>query len=182
VRGDYFSDATLKRAAVESAKKVLVLADSLESHAPSEVDSKTVMTVLAVKAMARDSYTVAVPKSEYNVFFGKLALIDDDPRSATVIARENSVFLVISKDDFLDLGKKHPEYALPIIRTIRKASRQGCARRRRTCSRSSMPLSKRSSPDPDPIPLYAFGASFSFSIDLSWYTISPWMRNATSQP
>jgi len=121
VRGDYFSDATLKRAAVESAKKVLVLADSLESHAPSEVDSKTVMTVLAVKAMARDSYTVAVPKSEYNVFFGKLALIDADPRSATVIARENSVFLVISKDDFLDLGKKHPEYALPIIRTIAKS-------------------------------------------------------------
>lgn len=73
------------------------------------------------KTRAGDSYTVAVLKSEYNVFFGELALIDDDTRSATVIARENSVFLVISKDDFLDLGKKHPEYALPIIRTIAKS-------------------------------------------------------------
>lgn len=59
IRGDYFSEVTLKRAGIESARKVLVLADILESHAPSEVDSKTVMTVLAVKAMAKDVYVCA---------------------------------------------------------------------------------------------------------------------------
>ncbi len=70
------------------------------------------------KTRAGDSYTVAVLESEHNVFFGELALIDDDTRSATVIAKEDSTFLVITKDDFIDLGKKHPDYALPITVTI----------------------------------------------------------------
>ncbi len=77
VRGDYFSDATLKRAAVESAKKVLVLADSLESHAPSEVDSKTVMTVLAVKAMARDAYVCAELLDKKYANYLKQAMCDE---------------------------------------------------------------------------------------------------------
>jgi len=59
VRGDYFSEASLKRANVRNARKVLVLADTWESSVPSEVDSKTVMTVLTVKAIARDVYTTA---------------------------------------------------------------------------------------------------------------------------
>jgi len=59
VRGDYFSELALQRANLKSAKKVLILADTLESGAVSEVDSKTVMTVLTVKAMARDVYVTA---------------------------------------------------------------------------------------------------------------------------
>lgn len=57
VRGDYFSENTLRRANVTEAKKVIILADSYESSAPSEVDSKTVMTVLTIKAIAKDVYT-----------------------------------------------------------------------------------------------------------------------------
>jgi voltage-gated potassium channel len=59
VRGDYFSDTTLKRANVRKARKVLVLADSFESKAASEIDSKTVMTVLTIKAISKDVYTTA---------------------------------------------------------------------------------------------------------------------------
>lgn len=59
VRGDYFSESALNRANVKSAKKVVILADTFESTAISEVDSKTVMTVLAVKALSRDIYTCA---------------------------------------------------------------------------------------------------------------------------
>ena len=59
VRGDYFSEAVLKRANIYSARKVLILADTLESQAVSEVDSKTVMTVLTIKAIARDVYVTA---------------------------------------------------------------------------------------------------------------------------
>ena len=59
VRGDYFSEPTLRRANVRSARKVLVLADSYESSAASEIDSKTVMTVLTIKAISRDVYTTA---------------------------------------------------------------------------------------------------------------------------
>lgn len=59
VRGDYFSELTLDRANVQKARKVLVIADTLESAAVSEVDSKTVMTVLTVKSMARTVYVTA---------------------------------------------------------------------------------------------------------------------------
>jgi len=59
VRGDYFSEAGLRRANVVTARKVLVMADTLESQAASEVDSKTVMTVLTLKSIARDVYVTA---------------------------------------------------------------------------------------------------------------------------
>ncbi|MFW6338008.1 MAG: potassium channel family protein [Alkalispirochaetaceae bacterium] len=59
VRGDYFSELALRRANVSQARKVLILADTLESSAVSEVDSKTVMTVLTCKALAKDVYVTA---------------------------------------------------------------------------------------------------------------------------
>ena len=46
VRGDYFSDSTLRRANVTEAKKVLILSDTYESNADAEADSKTIMTVI----------------------------------------------------------------------------------------------------------------------------------------
>lgn len=59
VRGDYFSENALRRANVRDARKVLVLADEYEATAAAELDSKTVMTVLAIKSLARDVYVVA---------------------------------------------------------------------------------------------------------------------------
>ncbi len=59
VRGDYFSESALKRANVKAAKKILILADTFESSAISEVDSKTVITVLTIKSMSKDVYTCA---------------------------------------------------------------------------------------------------------------------------
>ncbi len=72
------------------------------------------------RTRAGDDYTVVKLKAEYNVFFGELALIDDDKRSATVIAGEDSRFLVITKDNFLKLGNDQPEIGLPITRAIAK--------------------------------------------------------------
>ena len=59
VRGDYFSEAALIRANVKSARKVIVLSDTFDSRAISEVDSKTVMTVLTVKTLSKDVYVCA---------------------------------------------------------------------------------------------------------------------------
>jgi voltage-gated potassium channel len=47
VRGDYHSELSLERASVRKARKVVIIADTLESSSVSEVDSKTVMAVLA---------------------------------------------------------------------------------------------------------------------------------------
>lgn len=70
------------------------------------------------KTRAGDDYTVVVLKAEYNVFFGELALIDDDKRSATIKALKDSEFLIIHKKDFLKLGDQHPAIGLPVTRII----------------------------------------------------------------
>ena len=72
------------------------------------------------RTRAGDNYTVVILKAEYNVFFGELALIDDDRRSATVIATEDSEFLVITKEDFVRFGDSHPSIGLPVTRAIAK--------------------------------------------------------------
>lgn len=59
VRGDYFTDTSLKRANVGQAKKVLVLSDSFESTGDAEADSKTIMAVLSVRSLSKDVYICA---------------------------------------------------------------------------------------------------------------------------
>jgi CRP-like cAMP-binding protein len=72
------------------------------------------------RTRAGDDYTVLKLSAAQNVFFGEIALIDDDRRSATVIATEDSEFLVITKQSFQKLGNDHPEIGLPITREIAK--------------------------------------------------------------
>ena len=67
---------------------------------------------------AGDDYTVVRLDATQNVFFGELALVDDDKRSATVMATEDSEFLVITKKEFAKLGDEYPGIALPITRAI----------------------------------------------------------------
>ena len=67
---------------------------------------------------AGDVYTVVKLRAEDNVFFGEMALIDDDVRSATIVTTADSEFLVLSKADFLALGDDYPQIALPITREI----------------------------------------------------------------
>ncbi|MCF7928836.1 MAG: NAD-binding protein [Spirochaetales bacterium] len=77
VRGDYFSESALQRANVPAAGKVLILADTLESGAASEVDSKTVMTVLTIKAMAKDVYVCAELLDKKYESYLKQAMCDE---------------------------------------------------------------------------------------------------------
>lgn len=65
-----------------------------------------------------DTYTVVNLRAADNVFFGELSLIDDERRSATVIASEDSECLEITKAAFTKLGDEHPSLGLPITREI----------------------------------------------------------------
>ena len=67
---------------------------------------------------AGDEYTVVRLHAHQNVFFGELALIDNDTRSATVRTTENSQFLVIRKGDFEAMGRRTPHIALHITSAI----------------------------------------------------------------
>lgn len=70
------------------------------------------------KTRAGDNYTVVSLRSEDNVFFGEMCLIDDEKRSATVMACADSILLVIRKEDFIQLGDTYPQISLPITRAI----------------------------------------------------------------
>lgn len=77
VRGDYFSESTLIRANVKDAQKVLILADTFESGAASEVDSKTVMTVLTLRGLAKDVYICAELMDRKYESYLKQAMCDE---------------------------------------------------------------------------------------------------------
>lgn len=54
-------------------------------------------------------------KGEY---FGDLALIDKQPRVASVITTESSEFMIISRADFMKCLSANPEIALNLIRPM----------------------------------------------------------------
>ena len=51
-------------------------------------------------------------------FFGEMALIDDEPRSAHVIAMQDSQLLVLRRDDFQAQLEAHPKIALKLLRVL----------------------------------------------------------------
>ncbi len=65
-----------------------------------------------------DNYTVVKLSSTEPIFFGELALVDDERRSATVVTTSDGEAIVISKKKFYEFGLEYPEIALPITRAI----------------------------------------------------------------
>jgi CRP/FNR family cyclic AMP-dependent transcriptional regulator len=57
-------------------------------------------------------------------FFGELALIDDEPRSAHVIAMEDAHLLVLRRDDFHRKLEAHPRIALGLLRALSRRLRR----------------------------------------------------------
>jgi diguanylate cyclase (GGDEF)-like protein len=48
-------------------------------------------------------------------FFGEMAIIDNAPRSATCVAREDTGLLGLHRDDFFDLIERHPSTAISVM-------------------------------------------------------------------
>lgn len=67
-----------------------------------------------------ETYAVALLNSDDNVFFGELALIDNDRRSATVVADSNCEVLSIHRDEFMKLCEENPLMGFKITLKIAK--------------------------------------------------------------
>jgi len=63
-------------------------------------------------------YTVAYVREEDNVYFGELALIDNDKRSATVVAESDCTFFCINRKHFLQFCEKNPYLGYKITMQI----------------------------------------------------------------
>ena len=59
IHGDYIDETVLKKANIKQAKKILILADRLISGSVQEVDSRTVMSIITVKALSKTIYAAA---------------------------------------------------------------------------------------------------------------------------
>ncbi len=57
-------------------------------------------------------------------FFGEMALLDDYPRSATVVATEPTECLTLAKWHFLAELESHPEMALPMLTVLSRRLRE----------------------------------------------------------
>ena len=56
--------------------------------------------------------------------FGEMALIDNHPRSATAIARDDCILVIIDRAHFLTLIQKTPLFALQVMRVMAERLRR----------------------------------------------------------
>ncbi|HON55880.1 MAG TPA: cyclic nucleotide-binding domain-containing protein [bacterium] len=72
------------------------------------------------KTLAGDKFTVVVLSDYMNIFFGELALMDNDVRSASVVADTDVECYSIKKDDFEKFCEEHPLLGYNITKEIAK--------------------------------------------------------------
>ena len=73
-------------------------------------------TVKVVKSLKNKEIDVAVLKE--GSFFGEMALIDDRPRSATVIAMEETILKVFHRDNFIEIMHQDQNIAIKFLSGI----------------------------------------------------------------
>lgn len=73
---------------------------------------------------AEDGREVILSVRGQGDFFGEMALIDEEPRSAHVIAMEDARLLVLRREDFLRCLHEMPEIATGLLRSLCKRLRQ----------------------------------------------------------
>jgi CRP-like cAMP-binding protein len=86
------------------------------------------------QTLAKDKFTVVNLKDDMNVFFGEMALMDDDVRSASVYAVTPVECYEIRKADFERLCETNPKIGYYVCRQIAKSL---AGRLRRTTSDSA---------------------------------------------
>lgn len=74
-----------------------------------------------LKRVGDDSSEAQLAVFEQGDFFGELSLLDDQPRSASVRALEDTVLIAVSGSTFIQMLSENPEVA---VRMMRKLSRR----------------------------------------------------------
>jgi len=89
INGDYIEEETLRRASIEKAARVIVLADFSRDYSQQEVDSRTVMAVLTIESLTKRVYVAAELLDEKFEKYLKLAHCDE-----IILSREYSKMIL----------------------------------------------------------------------------------------
>jgi len=100
-------------------------ANTIVIHEGDEALSLYLIVSGAVKVFLSDDNgkQIVVSSQREGEYFGELALLDDAPRSASVMTTEKSTFMVLNKHDFDRLLQEQPAIALPIMRQLARRVR-----------------------------------------------------------
>ena len=60
--------------------------------------------------------------------FGEMAVLDSEPRSASVTALKDAVLLKIARDDFRDILQERPEIGMGVIKVLSRRLRDAARR------------------------------------------------------
>ncbi len=76
--------------------------------------------IVEKKTRFGDTFPVIKLSDKMNVFFGELALLDNDHRSASVVAETDTVCFKIKRSDFDIFCESYPQLGYHIVREIAK--------------------------------------------------------------
>ncbi len=76
-----------------------------------------------VVLFSKDGKEVLLSNLGPGEFFGEMSLLDGLPRSASVVAIEDSEVIIVNRRDFLELIRNHPEIAMRILTEMSKRLR-----------------------------------------------------------
>lgn len=85
-----------------------------------EGDSLFVINSGWVKVVAKDTQGSDIVLNQVGdgEIIGEMALLDNEPRSAGVVALEETTVLELKRDDFMEILKQQPDLALSVIRNF----------------------------------------------------------------
>lgn len=122
---DKLSDDMLA-ALAQKVRKHTLRKDEILFHKGDVGDSLFVILSGRVKVFTHDDQgeEVALNQVDAGEIIGEMALLDFEPRSASVVALEKTAALELSREDFMDIMKKQPALALSVIRNLSARLRQ----------------------------------------------------------
>lgn len=88
------------------------------AHDPCDAFYVVLRGMVKVMLVAEDGREVVLSLVRSGDFFGEMALLDDEPYAASVIAAEDTQLLVLRRDDFRRSIREFPEMSFGLLRAL----------------------------------------------------------------
>jgi signal transduction histidine kinase len=116
----HFSEAELYEFLAENVEELRVAAGEVLCREGSPGDDMYVLLAGELKITKNGKFITSIQPVEY---IGEMALIEAKPRSATVLAVEDSTLLKITRDQFQEYFSNQPKSLFSMMRTLSKRIR-----------------------------------------------------------